>query len=105
MAAARQGEILKLERPAITVLVLSKDFFNESGMAVVCPVSDGAEEDPLHIPVCTEKLQGVAMLEQLRSLDLQARHYTRLSVLPFEQIQNIADAAQAIFDYYPFSLT
>ena len=105
MAAVKQGEILKLKQPAMTVLVLSKDFFNTSGMAVVCPVSSAASEDPLHIPIGTERLQGVAKLEQLRSLDLQARRYAKLTELPFEQIQNIADAVQSIFDYYPFSVT
>lgn len=66
--------------------------------------NDDISEDPLHIPVFTDHLKGVAKLEQLRSLDLAARHYTRLGELPFDQIQNVADAVQAIFDYYPFSV-
>ena len=36
------------------------------------------------------------------SLDLRTRFYERIEVLPYRQIQNISDAAQGIFDYYPF---
>ena len=44
---------------------------------------------------------GTAMIEQLRSLDIKSRHYKRISEISFEQIQNISDAVQSIFDYYP----
>ena len=45
---------------------------------------------------------GTAMIEQLRSLDIKSRHYKRISEISFEQIQNISDAVQSIFDYYPW---
>ena len=103
MEMIHQGEILRLDLPSILILVLSKDFFNRSGLAIACPIRQDASEDALHISVKAEKIQGTAMLEQMRSIDLRARYYSRIDMLDFEQIQNITDAAQSIFDYYPFS--
>ena len=102
MEVLNQGEIIRLETSGITGLVLSRAFFNRSGMAVVCPVVACAAEDALHIPVTGEKLKGVALLEHLKSLDLRTRFYERIEVLTYQQIQNISDAVQGIFDYYPF---
>jgi hypothetical protein len=39
------------------------------------------------------------MLEHMRSLDLQARYYRKISGISYEQIQDISDAVQGIFDY------
>lgn len=99
----RQGDILQLESPKICILVLSKDFFNQTGMCVACPLMKTAPPDALHIPVYAEDYQGMAMLEQLRSLDLRERYYSKRAELSIDQIQNITDAVQSIFDYYPFS--
>ena len=99
-----QGDILHLENMKFMILILSKDFFNRSGLTIACPVMEKAAPDALHIPVETGKIKGTAMLEQLKSLDLRSRHYLKKGHISFEQIQEISDAVQSIFDYYPFSL-
>ena len=103
MDVISQGEILRLEKPSMLILVLSKEFFNRSGLVISCTIRQEAAADALHIPVNTEKTQGIALLEQLRSIDLRARYYSRADILDFAQIQNIADAVQSIFDYFPFA--
>ncbi len=104
MQILEQGDIVRLEQPAVNVLVLSREFFNRTGMAVVCPVAVSASGDALHVPVTAGKIRGVAMLEQLKSMDLRARHYQKLSALSYDQIQNISDAVQGIFEYYPLTM-
>lgn len=104
MNLVRQGDILFLEKNSMYVLVLSKDFFNRSGLAVVCPVQKEAFEDALHIKVETPVFKGIALLEHIKSIDLQARFYRKITEIQFEQIQDISDAVQSIFEYYPFSL-
>jgi len=37
-------------------------------------------------------------------MKLKKRYYTVLAHLDISQIQNISDAAQGIFDYYPYSI-
>ena len=104
MTCAQQGDILWLEKEKQYVLVLSRDFFNQSGMSVVCPLRDRADPDALHIRIHSDIYTGTALIEHLRSLDLQAGHYRKISVLSYEQVQDISDAVQGIFDYSPFSI-
>ena len=102
MRDLQQGTIIRLSAMSVNLLVLSREFFNRSGMVVVCPVAKTASPDALHIPITSDNLSGTALLEQLRSIDLQARHYTIIGDIPFKQIQDISDAVQDIFNYYPF---
>ena len=102
MVKINMGDILRLEDTAFPILVLSKEFFNNSGMIIACPVAAHASEDALHIPVRTGDFSGIALLEQLRSLDIHARLYKKEGQISFEQVQDISDAVQGIFDYYPF---
>ena len=103
MEAVHQGMILKLERPEMDILVLSKDFFNASGLVITCPVLKDAIGDALHIEVTAQGYSGVACLENLKSIDIRKRHYEIKGELSFIQIQNLSDAVQGIFDYYPHS--
>lgn len=99
---AEQGEILELKGRVRYVLVLSKDLFNRTGMSIVCPVVEHAFEDALHIPVQSGRIQGIALCEQMISMDLSARFYRNCGKINYMQIQNVTDAVQAIFDYYPY---
>lgn len=102
MAHVHQGEIILFEGSGQCALVLSKDFFNRTGMAIVCPVMKRASEDALHIPVHLPDCEGTAMVEQLKTFDLARRFYQTIGRLSYDQIQNITDAVQGIFDYYPY---
>ena len=104
MNIVQQGSLLHLSGIDQTVLVLSREFFNRTGMLVVCPVRKNTRKAALNIQITTENFTGFAMLDQMRGIDIRARHYSTLGEIPFEQIQNISDAAQGIFDYYPFSI-
>lgn len=44
----------------------------------------------------------MSLLENLKSADLTAVHYKTVTSISFAQIQNISDAVQAIFDYFPY---
>ncbi len=101
MKQVHQGEILRIQGIKSDVLVLSKDFFNQTGFAVVCPVLKYGR-GALNIPVCVEGYTGTAHLENMKSIDLAARYFQTIAQLPYEEIQNISDAAQSIFDYYPY---
>ena len=104
MENVRQGEIVSFDTSNMKALALSKDFFNQTGMVIVCPVVGKTSPDVLHVPVETESFKGIAMLEQMKSMDLRVRRYRTLGVVPFDKLQEISDIVQSIFDYYPFSL-
>lgn len=71
------GHEQKGRRPA---LVVSKDLFNRStGMAIVCPITHTDRGFPFHVPIpATSKLTGFVMVEQMKSVDFQARHVKRI---------------------------
>lgn len=68
-------------RPA---LVVSNDLFNRhTGLCVVCPVTSARRDFPFHVPLpegC--EVQGVAMVEQVKSVDYRARRAKRIGAAP-----------------------
>ncbi len=95
----RQGDILKIERIAHPVLVVSKNFFNSSGEIIGCPIYENSTESPLHICVAANEIQGYVQCEKLALLDLNVRGYKKISEIIMNDMINIADAIQGIFDY------
>ena len=78
MTCAQQGDILWLEQEEQYVLVLSREFFNQSGMSVVCPLRDNAKPDALHIGIFSDAYNGTALLEHLRSRMSRSRIFRTL---------------------------
>lgn len=94
-----QGDILLIENMKTPVLVVSKNFFNQSEQAIVCPIIRTAVPDPLHIDIETKEVQGKVLCEQMKLFDLRYRGYKKISRISYSEIINITDAIQAIFDY------
>ena len=93
-----QGDILKIEKIKTPVLIVSKDFFNQTGEIIGCPISKQTTKSPLHIFINTITT-GYAQCEKLSLLDLNVRGYTIIDRLSMDSIMNITDAIQSIFDY------
>lgn len=96
----KQGDIIKVNfnpqagheqagyRPAI---VVSNDFFNQkTNLVILCPITNTNNHFPLHIPL-DERTQttGVILCEHIRTLDLNARPYTKVEQLPKDILQNV----------------
>jgi len=75
-------------RPA---LVLSHTSFNRKmGFAFVCPISTTKRKNPFYIPIReAEKVVGVIMADQLRSLDHRARKALFISKCPEGLLQEV----------------
>ena len=75
-------------RPA---LVLSHTSFNRKmGFAFVCPISTTKRKNPFYIPIPeSEKMVGVIMADQLRSLDHRARKALFISKCPEDLLQEV----------------
>lgn len=94
-----QGDIVKIERIKSPVLVTSKDFFNQTGEIVGCPIFQDSTASPLHIKIRADSTEGYAQCEKLALLDLNARGFLKTDRISMSDIINIADAIQGIFDY------
>ena len=75
-------------RPA---LVVSHSAFNtKMGFVFVCPISTTKRRNPFYMPIPeAEKVMGVIMAEQLRSLDYRARKAVFIGKCPEELIQEV----------------
>lgn len=99
MRYTRQGDVLKIENISAPVLVVSKNFFNQSEQIIACPILKKATPAALHISIETKDVTGYVLCEQLKLFDLRTRGYKKLSELKYEDVINITDAVQGIFDY------
>lgn len=94
-----QGDIITVERLKGYYLVVSKNYFNMTEQAVLCPIARDTFLDPLHIAIETGEVQGIVMCEQMRLVDLRYRGFKKVDRIHYADIINITDAIQGIFDY------
>ena len=90
----QSGHEQRGRRPA---LVVSNDLFNRhTGLCIVCPVTNTLHNFPFHVSIPDgEKITGVVMVEQVKSVDFQARSATRLGKAPesvLDEVLSILDA-------------
>lgn len=99
MLKAEQGDILKIPSVQYPVVVVSKNFFNESGLVMACPILPEAVHGPLRIRCESIRTPGYVYCDQVRSVDLNKRRFTKIDALPYGELIDIVDAIQSIFDY------
>lgn len=74
-------------RPCI---VLSPRSYNsKSGLALMCPITSHAKQYPFEVMVNTQKVRGVALVDQIRSIDWNARRVRYVSKAPRRALQDI----------------
>ncbi len=99
MLKAEQGDILKVTSIQYPLVVVSKNFFNESGMVMACPILPAAVRGPLRIWCGEIREPGFVFCEQLRVLDLRVRRFSKTGSVSYNDLIDIVDAIQSIFDY------
>lgn len=92
----QQGDVLKVEKIKDPVFVASKNFFNQSGEIIGCPILGESTESPLHI---YDENKGYIQCEQMKMLDLRVRGYKIIDRVKMADVINVTDAIQSIFDY------
>lgn len=81
-------------RPA---LVISNDLFNRhTGLCIACPITSARRDYPFHVSLPEgEKVTGVVMVEQVKSIDFRARRARHIGTAPeavTEEVLSILDA-------------
>lgn len=97
MTMIEQGDMLRVSGIKYPVIVVSNNFFNQSGKAIVCPILKNAVEGPLHIKLRDSAIEGYVLCEQVKYLDLKARNFSKLTSTHYFDIMYISDAVMAIF--------
>ena len=99
MTELHQGDVLKIERIKDPILVVSKDFFNEEGEVIGCPIFIDSTEGPLHVWISTKDVSGYVQCEKIQLLDLNVRGYSKTGVIELDDRMEISDRIQSIFEY------
>ena len=99
MITIEQGDLLKVEGIAHPVIVVSNNYFNQSGKAIVCPILKKAVPGPLHIELKDSPVEGFVLCEQVRYLDLASRRYSKMTQSHYFDIMDISDAVVGMFEY------
>ena len=99
MTVIEQGDMLKVSGIKYPVIVVSNNFFNQSGKVIACPILKNAVEGPLHIKLRDSAVEGYVLCEQVKYLDLKARNFSKLTSTHNFDIMDISDAVMGIFDY------
>ena len=108
----RRGDLLRLnldptagheQQGTRPVLVLSPEAFNRFGLALVCPVTRGgafARGRAWTVPLSGTGLQtdGVALCNQARTLDWQARQATLIESAPADLVAEVLARVAALLD-------
>jgi mRNA interferase MazF len=84
------GHEQKGRRPA---LVVSNEVFNNfSNLAIVCPITNTTKNYPFHIKLDGRtKTTGVILCDQARTLDITARNYEFIEIIPDDILLEVAD--------------
>ena len=97
-----QGDIIKITgfKKQLFVIVSKNAFIKATGIFHVCPVLQKVKAGPVHIPVCGKNGEsGTVICEQIKAIDPEARGCSRVDLLAYEDIMNVSDAVQGIFEY------
>ena len=99
MAPIEQGDLLRIEGIKYPVIVVSNNYFNQSGMVIACPIVKSAVPGPLHIPLKDCAVEGIVLCEQVRYLDLSSRRWSKLTQTHYFDIMDISDAVVSMLEY------
>ena len=99
MSRVEQGDVIKVAGLNYPVMVVSNNFFNETGKAIVCPIVKNAVEGPLHIRLKESTVEGYVLCEQVRYVDLTVRRFSKLGDAHYYNVMDISDAVMGMFDY------
>ncbi|MDO8879537.1 MAG: type II toxin-antitoxin system PemK/MazF family toxin [Coriobacteriia bacterium] len=90
----QSGHEQRGRRPA---LVISNGLFNKhTGLCIACPITNTHHSYPFHVAIPEgQKVTGVVMVEQVKSIDFRSRDVKRLASAPeavLEEVLSILDA-------------
>lgn len=101
MLTIEQGDIIKIDRGKVPFLVVSSDYFNTSGMLVVCPIVPSSDEDALHVRIRGQRTEGVVLCEDIASFSARKRGCTSIDRIQTGELLEIIYRIQSIFDFFP----
>ena len=66
---------------------------------MACPILPETARGPLRIRCESIRTPGYVYCDQVRNVDLNKRGFTKIEALSYDELIDIVDAIQGIFDY------
>jgi mRNA interferase MazF len=89
------GHEQKVNRPA---LVISGKEFNESGLAIVCPVTSKEKKYYFEVPFTTKKTRGIVLSHQVRTVDYLSRKAKIVDKIGEEKCREVIEKIKKIIE-------
>jgi len=89
------GHEQKGNRPA---LVVSGKEFNESGLAIVCPITSKEKGYYFEVPIKTKKTSGTVLSYQTRTIDYVSRNAKIVDKIGEEKIREVVEKIKIILE-------
>jgi mRNA interferase MazF len=84
-------------RPALIISPVS--YNRKTGLALACPVTSKAKGYPFEVEIPSNlPVEGVALVDHLRSIDWRARNARRICELPAEALEEACAKIKALVD-------
>ncbi|MBE6004892.1 MAG: growth inhibitor PemK [Lachnospiraceae bacterium] len=102
MTTFHQGDIIKISGfgKKLFIIISKNAFIKATGVFHVSPVAEGTPDGPLHISIIGNNgYSGVVICEQIKLIDPSSRSCVHTDTISYNQIMNISDAIQGIFEY------
>ncbi|BAI80372.1 transcriptional regulator, PemK family [Deferribacter desulfuricans SSM1] len=78
-------------------VVVSHSYFNlKTGMSFVIPITSKIKNYPTHVIIEEGKINGAAMVDQMRSIDFKARNVQFVQKLSDSKMEKILDIIESI---------
>lgn len=96
-----QGDIIKINGFKSRFLIISKNsFIRATQVFHVCPILTDIGKGPLHIMIYGDKDEtGIVACEHIKLIDPHARNCIKTDMISYDQMMNVSDAIQGIFEY------
>jgi mRNA interferase MazF len=90
------GHEQKGYRPAV---VLSNTLHNEkTGLIVICPITSKIKGYNFEVEINTKKVKGVAIANQVRTMDISARKYKVVDSIPEDVLSKIIQRLKLVIE-------
>lgn len=94
-----QGDIIKIEGIKHLALVISKNYYNESGKAILCPVLDTDIGTSFSLEIELDQDKYYVCCDAVKQMDLDTRSYTKKGHLHLGKMIQVVNLVQSISDY------
>lgn len=96
-----QGDIIKISGQSGRFLIVSKNaYIYAANLIHVCPIAKKCAEGPTHIRIeGYDGQKGFAVCNDIKLIDPEVRGCMKTDSISYDQIMNISDAIQGLFEY------